>query len=123
MGMQLNKRCAHAGCRELIPTTETYCAKHKRNADRQYDKQRYRSDPSYIKLYHSKEWRAIREQAMIRDHGLCQECLKHERIEQAKVVDHIKRVDEHPELRLELSNLQSLCKACHNKKTANEMQK
>jgi 5-methylcytosine-specific restriction protein A len=54
---------------------------------------------------------------MIRDHGLCQECLKHERIEQAKVVDHIKRVDQHPELRLDLNNLQCLCQACHNKKT------
>jgi 5-methylcytosine-specific restriction protein A len=34
--------------------------------------------------------------------------------------DHIKRVKDHPELAFELSNLQSLCPACHARKTAME---
>lgn len=33
----------------------------------------------------------------------------------ATVVDHIKSIAEAPELRLDPNNLQSLCKACHDK--------
>ena len=34
--------------------------------------------------------------------------------------DHIKPVREHPELRLNLNNLQPLCHSCHSRKTAAE---
>ena len=45
-------------------------------------------------------------------------CVFHQRKREtvaATVVDHIKSVREAPELRLEWSNLQSLCKPCHDK--------
>jgi len=36
-------------------------------------------------------------------------------------VDHVLPVRSHPELRFELSNLQSLCRRCHSAKTAREI--
>lgn len=64
-------------------------------------------------FYQSKAWRRLRVQALQRDHYLCQACLRGRRIKKATEVHHIKPVDEHPELALELSNLTSLCWDCH----------
>lgn len=35
----------------------------------------------------------------------------------ATVVDHIKDIATHPDLRLDDDNLQSMCAQCHNRKT------
>lgn len=46
---------------------------------------------------------------------MCMECKRYGRAREAKVVHHIKHVDEYPELAYVDSNLVSLCVACHNK--------
>lgn len=80
-----------------------------------YDK---KPDP----FYKTVAWRNARRMALERDLYLCEECrAAYQRREisaprAATVVHHKKPTKEYPELALELSNLQSLCDACHNKK-------
>lgn len=82
------------------------------------------------KFYDSKEWKQIREEVKRRDNYECQECKRNgsvtvdlnEYSESAKrkkialVVDHIKELEDHPELALELDNLETLCVMHHNYK-------
>lgn len=82
---------------------------------RRYDK---KADPFYL----SPAWRAAREQALLRDGYICQECLRRYRMGtlnraqpgRAVVVHHIIPRALAPERALDLSNLESLCDACHN---------
>ena len=69
------------------------------------------------KVIKSKRWPALRYRAKRRDGFQCVQCGAHGRLE----VDHIKPVRTHPELAFELSNLQSLCRSCHSKKTRVEV--
>lgn len=76
------------------------------------------SDP----FYHTEAWRRARRAALERDHWLCQDHLALQRagarirVPTATVVHHIQPRELHPELALELTNLVSLCEACHNKR-------
>ena len=66
-------------------------------------------------FYHSKEWRILRAAALERDGYMCQECKKRGVVTPATTVHHIKplRIDSAKELKL--SNLETICGACHNK--------
>lgn len=68
-----------------------------------YDK---KADPFYL----SRSWRRLRLEVLQRDHYLCQRCGRRA----ATVVHHIIPVKERPDLKRELSNLESVCDACHN---------
>lgn len=61
----------------------------------------------------SKRWPALRLAAKRRDGFRCVECGAAGRLE----VDHIRPVRTHPELAFDLANLQTLCPACHTRKT------
>ena len=65
--------------------------------------------------YNNKRWRKKREYILHRDGFLCQECRKYGRNVEAKIVHHIKEVEDHPELAMTNSNLVSVCYSCHNK--------
>ena len=73
-------------------------------------------------FYKSNAWARARRAALERDLWLCQDCMAARRRGEmvkpraATVVHHIKPVEMYPELRLELSNLISLCESCHNKR-------
>ncbi|MDD3212197.1 MAG: HNH endonuclease signature motif containing protein [Eubacteriales bacterium] len=73
-------------------------------------------------FYGAKAWRQIRKQAMLRDHGMCVECLREfaqcsrVRPRHATVVHHIIPRTERPDLALCLANLESLCDDHHAKK-------
>ncbi|MBT2600957.1 MULTISPECIES: HNH endonuclease signature motif containing protein [unclassified Oceanobacillus] len=105
-------------CREIncnILTRETWCESHKKNAQettRNYN--RYNRDDNTEGLYHSGEWRRLRQLALIRDNYLCQRCLKNKKRSKAQVVHHIIEVKDDWSKRLELDNLESLCHRCHN---------
>ena len=79
-------------------------------------KQYKRNDPFYT----SAAWRAVRQQALLRDHYICQKCLRKYEMDRiirprpATMVHHIKPRQQYPELELDLDNLESLCDACHN---------
>jgi len=82
------------------------------NSYKRYDK--YARDKKRDKFYHSTAWKKARELALIRDHYLCQVCLKQKKIKNAEMVHHIVEVKDDFDKALELGNLQSLCNSCHN---------
>ena len=55
------------------------------------------------KFYKSRLWTNCRKKALERDHYECQ------------TVHHIKEIRDYPHLALELDNLMSLCRACHER--------
>jgi 5-methylcytosine-specific restriction endonuclease McrA len=65
----------------------------------------------------SKRWPALRLLTKRRDGFRCVECGTRGRLE----VDHVRPVRTHPALAFELSNLQTLCPACHGRKTRIEI--
>ena len=64
--------------------------------------------------YKSKRWKIKRLAISRRDKYLCQRCLRYGRKREAKLVHHIEPVEVKPERAYDLTNLQSLCEACHN---------
>jgi 5-methylcytosine-specific restriction protein A len=120
--------CNKIGCTNL--TRDRYCEQHKhlveqrqrsRRNDKEYDK--HKRNQQARAFYHSREWERLRQAALARDHYLCQHCLQHNRITRATIVDHIVPISVDWSKRLSLDNLQSLCHACHNRKTAEDKRK
>jgi len=66
-----------------------------------------------IGFYKSTAWKRIREQALIRDHYLCQLRTSSKCSGIATEVHHIVPLESDPTLGLELSNLTSCCWWCH----------
>lgn len=58
-------------------------------------------------------WRALRLEALRRDGWQCVQCGARKRLE----IDHIEAVRNAPEKAWDLDNLQTLCAACHTRKT------
>lgn len=50
----------------------------------------------------------------MRDHGLCQECLREGMIRVADTVHHLVPLRQDWDRRLDLNNLKSVCNSCHN---------
>lgn len=67
------------------------------------------------------EWERTRERILERDGGLCQPCVRAERVTPAVAVDHITPKAEGGTD--DDDNLQSICKCCHDVKTAAENQR
>ena len=65
----------------------------------------------------------MRELIYRRDHGLCVQCRSKDIIKIGDVVDHIIPIRMDWSKRLEPTNLQTLCHACHNKKTKEDEKK
>ncbi len=102
--------CCYPGCPEL--THERYCEKHKGQAAREYN--RYARDDNSKKFYNSSAWRRLAAEQLKKE-PLCVMCLKEGRARPAEIADHIKPIREGG-AKLDIDNLQSLCRACHNKK-------
>lgn len=68
-------------------------------------------------IYRTPQWKALRFMARRRDGFACVQCGAKGRLE----VDHVKPIRTHPELALDLGNLQCLCIACHARKTRLEI--
>lgn len=66
-------------------------------------------------FYNSKAWRRCRELVLKRDHYLCQECLKEQRLTPANIVHHIVHYRDDPSKGLDMDNLITVCPECHNK--------
>ena len=82
--------------------------------DKAYDKTVRNKESA--KVYHSKEWEAVRIQAIIRDGFKCVKCgVPIKRKPRDHAVDHIKEITEGGE-KYDLDNLQTLCTKCHNRK-------
>lgn len=109
-------KCRKSGCHELVDTTSDYCQKHTRAYAREYDKLRTSREltKDYRRFYHSKAWRELRVEKLSLD-PLCEECTKHHIYTLATEIHHKHEVFYHWSERLDIENLESLCKSCHEK--------
>ena len=112
MPMKALRPCREPGCSGYAMPGSSWCAKHRREQERG---RRAGQSP----LYDTARWR--RERALfLRAHPLCEECRRQGRIQAASQVDHIRPHEGDPGLFWDQANWQSLCVACHSKKTAAE---
>jgi len=80
---------------------------------------------NHLAFYSTKEWKHTRDEVRKRDNSECQECKRQGKVFTIKSepnkrkrldVDHIKELEDYPELCLTMDNLETLCIRCHNKK-------
>jgi 5-methylcytosine-specific restriction protein A len=105
--------CSYPGCPEL--TQERFCEKHKQQDRKRVDERR----GSANSRGYNYKWQKVREQEL-KEEPLCRECLKNNIITIATVRDHIIPHKGDPVLFWDKNNRQSLCKRCHDIKTAKE---
>lgn len=108
------RECKAHGCKAL--TREGYCPDHKhvqQEETKHYNK--HSRNKTITSFYKSTDWKRTRELVLLRDNRLCQRCLREHRFTPADMVHHIVEVKQDWSKRLDLSNLESLCNACHNK--------
>ena len=68
-------------------------------------------------FYNSSEWRVLRKLVLERDHNECVWCKDEGKVTRENLeVDHIKELEFYPEFALDINNLRTLCKSCHNKR-------
>jgi 5-methylcytosine-specific restriction protein A len=108
--------CRQSGCPTVTP--DRYCKDHT-----QYSNHLDRHRGSAGSRGYDAAWQKIRKQALKRDLYLCQHCKNEGRATSAKDVDHIIPISIDPSKRLDLANLQSLCRSCHNKKTLEDQRR
>jgi len=107
--------CKQPGCPHLTNDKSGYCDQHKPAQQRLRDAQRgSANERGYTYQWHK------RRTLYLKENPLCAECLKENRITAAEVVDHIKPHKGDQGLFWDESNWQSLCRPCHDKKTAAE---
>jgi 5-methylcytosine-specific restriction enzyme A len=89
----------------------------------------YKTKEQKSKFYNSGAWKQLREEVKKRDNYECQECKrqgkvfldtyelnkKKSRKKIKLVVHHIKELEHHPDLALDIDNLETICVNCHNK--------
>jgi 5-methylcytosine-specific restriction endonuclease McrA len=84
------------------------------------DKWRTPEAADYRKLYHTKQWRTLREQVLLRDlftcqHKGCKAMLKRGRAhKRSAVVHHLNPHKGDHDLFFDVDNLQSVCWSCHS---------
>jgi len=107
--------CNHPGCPNL--SGQAYCEAHrevvKTEAARLYD--RTGRDREMQGFYNSPAWRKL-SNLKLQQSPVCEECFKRGRITKAVIADHIVPAREYRDRRLDIENLQSLCRGCHNRK-------
>ena len=117
MPYKLKKSCNYPLCSELVDTGTTYCDKHKKKVNTEYQKRR--TDIEEQAFYKSYRWQKLRKYKLSID-PLCEICLRKEIVKEATMVDHIRPIKKGGDL-MATDNLQSLCVSCHNRKKAKEM--
>ncbi len=112
------RECAADGCRTLV-TKGSRCDRHVTLAYQQAAKNERGKRGTRQERGYDSTWMRLR-QLHISSHPLCKHCEERGRIVVGEEVDHIIPHRGSEALRLEPSNLQTLCKPCHSRKTASE---
>jgi 5-methylcytosine-specific restriction protein A len=102
------------GCPELIRDGR-YCERHKKETAKQIDDRR----GTAVSRGYDGRWQKARHSYLLH-HPLCVTCQAEGRIKAANVVDHIIPHKGDKQVFWDISNWQSLCKQCHDIKTAKE---
>ena len=74
----------------------------------------YKTKEQKKKFYNSSSWKKLRLHALERDNHECQRCKEQGKVMKGQNVHHLKEIYYHPELALEIDNLETLCINCHN---------
>ena len=107
--------CRHPGCCILVP--DGYCAAHKpKDSDR-----RSEASKSWRWMYATPEWTDDLRPSQLMAEPWCRACAKRGVRTRATVVDHVTPHRGDWALFVDPANHQSLCKSCHDRKTAKEM--
>jgi 5-methylcytosine-specific restriction protein A len=80
--------------------------------------ERDRESPS--KRGYDRAWQRLRR-SFLHANPLCLFCDQAGRVKAAEVVDHIEPIRVAPSRRLDPTNLRSLCKSCHDRRTFNDV--
>lgn len=117
MPVSAPRPCSYIGCRALVRNGGGRCETHKRQQRSQFEEQRGSSS----QRGYGYRWQKARATWLSR-HPLCVACAEANpsRVTAAEVVDHIVPHGGNQTLFWDTSNWQSLCKCCHDKKTARE---
>lgn len=94
---------------EVPPTFRPPWQQGRRESRRQHDRRR----GSAAQRGYDHDWRRLAEQVKAAE-PLCRMCRAAGRLSETEVVDHIVPVWVEPSRRLDRSNLQGLCKRCHD---------
>ena len=105
------KPCRHAGCPVL--TRDGWCEKHRPRYER-------RESATWHGWYSLPIWTENLRPAQLLREPFCRECAAHGKRTRATVVDHVKPHRGDWSLFTDETNLQSLCKFHHDRKTAME---
>ena len=100
--------CTHPGCNTLV--LRGRCERHQIKRT---------STTKHQKLYNSSRWKRLRLM-QLRRNPLCSHCVEKGLLTPATDVDHIVPHNGNTSLMYDLDNLQSLCRPCHSRKTAEE---
>ena len=107
MPMKLSRPCRHYGCPALTRDPSGYCDQHRKerwaNENRGTAKERG----------YDSAWREVRALKLSQD-PLCEECLYEGRTTAAVLVHHVVAISEGGAT-LEMTNLRSVCRRCHDK--------
>lgn len=95
----------------------TYGAEKRKDQAKQYD--RDRANAPGRAWYFQKRWSDLRL-IQLRAKPCCEQCDREGRTTAATVVDHVRPHKGDEALFFDQENLQSLCKPCHDRKTATE---
>jgi len=109
--------CRQSGCVALVDKPG-FCDRHRKEVYR-VQKQAVTEDyKDRNRFYQRKVWKNVRS-LQLQLEPLCRRCRKDGKFVAAEVVDHIIPISSGGS-ELEHSNLQSLCKSCHNAKTRSD---
>lgn len=75
----------------------------------------FRSNKDYIDFHNTKDWKRKRVIILKRDGYQCRECKRYGKVTEADTVHHVLPIEERYDLRLNNSNLISLCEEHHEK--------
>lgn len=110
MPWKARRPCRQLGCAKLAVRGKVYCEDHAG-----LESERMRGS-AYERGY-DREWQEA-SRAHLRRNPLCAECMRKRKLTPATVVDHIRPHRGDKRLFWDESNWQSLCKTCHDQKTA-----
>lgn len=116
--------CNHPGCKTIIDYDVKYCEKHQTQRNKQeYRQRRYNNgDSKYRAFYRTRAWRKLSRQTL-ENNPVCVVCYERGIIRPAQIADHRIELKDDWSRRLDPSNIVSMCRSCHNRKTREEREK
>ena len=111
--------CKDHECSNLTRDASGYCPEHIHLVEELKKERWQRQDTlrgSARDRGYDSRWEKVRRIFLMKN-PLCHDCMAEGKFKPANEVHHVKKVRDHPELRLACDNLMSLCKSCHSKRT------